>query len=127
DRSFESRKHLLGTLSGQRHVQGIRAQIKLFPCDRATFVDAHGLEELAVIPGIEHAAACQMAEIDLTFDSVRVAKPDSVPVECFYFDCFLHSLSPCVDSNAGAPILGSARNKYSPTAFVMESLRLGAR
>jgi hypothetical protein len=51
------------------------------------------LEQLAISPSLEHTSACQMAEVNLAFNPMIKPEPDSVAIQCLYFDCFLHPSS----------------------------------
>ena len=78
-RLSETREYLFRFLSGDLHVQGIRAEIHVIaPTNFAACTDRDLLEGTLVVPQIKNTLADEMGQIHDAVNTVRVSEPESV-------------------------------------------------
>ena len=76
-----TRYYICDRFTGKLHIERIGAKLNLLPPGNPSArSDMNRLEASAVIPRLEHAAPCQMRQIDLPISTVGVPEPNPVPL-----------------------------------------------
>ena len=82
---LRSRYDVLQRLAGEFQVEGVRAKLDIvIPSDGSVRSDVHLFEITRLVPGLEHAAACETGQVNRASQAVGILNPYPVSRTRFY-------------------------------------------